>query len=358
VIRVEVAVPDRPYEVVVGLDVIDRAAELVPDLHAAAEKAIVVSDQNVGTLYLDRLAASLSERGLATVSVHIPQGEEAKSLHVAEVLYRQLALQEIHRSDILVALGGGVTGDLTGFVAATYMRGLPVVQVPTTLLAQVDAAIGGKTAVNLPEGKNLVGAFHQPEVVIADVGTLQTLPEREFRSGLAEVAKYGLTIDTAILDTLEQDAESVWRRDPSILEDLVAHCARAKAEIVAHDEKDEGGRLILNYGHTLAHALERLDAYRGRSHGEAVAVGMVFAARLAEAMELAEPGLVALHQRLLKGIGLDDLGPAPDPDLVLEAIRLDKKYAALPRFVLLEAVGRPIIVGVPESEVRSVLEAM
>ena len=355
-IRVPVAVPGRSYDVVVGSGLLEDADALLPEL-GGAEKAFVVADPVVTKLYQEPLAAALSRRGLATISLHIPQGEEAKSLQVAEVLYRQLAMQEMHRGDVLVALGGGVAGDLAGFVAATYMRGLPIVQVPTTLTAQVDAAIGGKTAVNLPEGKNMVGAFHQPAAVLADVGTLATLPDREFRSGLAEVAKYGLTIDLSIMETLADDIDAVRGRDPAVLEDLVARCVRAKAETVAADERDEGRRLILNYGHTLAHALERIEGYAGRSHGEAVAVGMVFAARLAEAIGVAESGLVGVHHRLLKSLGLDDTGVAPDPELVLEAMRLDKKYRSGIRFVLLDAVGRPRIVeDVPEDAIREVLE--
>jgi 3-dehydroquinate synthase len=358
VIRIEVAIPGRPYDVVVGSELLDRADEFLPEL-PGAEKAFVVSDQVVAGLYLERLSAALSRRGLTSVSLHIPQGEEAKSLQVAEIVYRQLALREMHRGDVLVALGGGVTGDLTGFVAATYMRGLPVIQVPTTLVAHVDAAIGGKTAVNLPEGKNLVGAFHQPVAVLADVGTLSTLPDREFRSGLAEVAKYGLAVDPSILETLEGRIDGVRARDPSVLEDLVAACVRAKAATVVADERDDGTRLTLNYGHTLGHALERVEAYAGRSHGEAVAVGMVFAARLSETLGIAEPGLAALHQRLLKGLGLDDNGPAPDPELVLDAMRLDKKYRSGIRFVLLESVGRARIVeDVPEATVRETLEGL
>ena len=354
-IRVPVAVPGREYEVVVGAGILTEAERFLPHLEGR-DKAFIVADTTVAGLYQEPLADAMNRLGLTTVSLHVPQGEDAKTLQVAGVLYQQLALQEAHRGDVLLALGGGVTGDLTGFVAATYMRGLPVIQVPTTLLAQVDAAIGGKTAVNLPEGKNLVGAFHQPIAVLADVATLATLPDREFRSGLAEVAKYGLTIDPAILETLEAEADRVRDRDSGVLEDLVARCARAKAATVAADERDEGGRLLLNYGHTLGHALERIESYRGRSHGEAVAVGMVFAARLAESMGIGEPGLVAFHHRLLKGLGLDGTGPALDPDQVLEAMRLDKKYSTRPRFVLLEAVGRPRIVAVDESVVREVLE--
>ena len=218
------------------------------------------------------------------VHLGVPEGEEAKSLQVMNALERQLATQEAHRDDPIVALGGGAVGDLAGFVAATYMRGVPFVQVPTTLTAQVDAAIGGKTAVNIPEGKNLVGAFHQPVVVLADVGTLATLPDRAFRSGLAEVAKYALTLDLELLEPLERDPSPLLEREPALLEEVVTRCVRAKAAVVAVDERDEGRRLVLNYGHTLGHALERLDAFAGRTHGEAISAGMVFAARLSEAL--------------------------------------------------------------------------
>jgi 3-dehydroquinate synthase len=358
VIRVPVPIEGRAYDVVIGPGLLEDADTHLPGL-PGAEKAFVVADLVVSGLYLEPLVAALSRAGLTAISLPVPQGEEAKSLQVAEVLYRQLANQEMHRGDVLVALGGGVVGDLAGFVAATYMRGLPVVQVPTTLTAQVDAAVGGKTAVNLPEGKNLVGAFHQPVAVLADVGTLSTLPDREYRSGLAEVAKYGLAVDPSILETLERRINGVRARDPEVLEDLVARCVRAKAETVAADERDEGPRLVLNYGHTLGHALERIDAYAGRSHGEAVAVGMVFAARLSEALGIAEPGLAALHQRLLKTLGLDDSGSLVDPELVLESMRLDKKYRSGIRFVLLESVGRATVVeDVPEDLIRETLEVM
>jgi 3-dehydroquinate synthase len=239
------------------------------------------------------------------------------------------------------------------------MRGVPFVQVPTTLLAQVDAAIGGKTAVNLPQGKNLVGAFHQPRAVIADVIALATLAEREFRSGLAEVVKYALTLDPSLLELLERDLGAILEREPPIMEDLVGRCVRAKVAIVTADERDTGSRLLLNYGHTLGHALERLDAFAGRSHGEAVAVGMVFAARLAEVVGLASSGLVARHVRVLASLGLEPGTWLPDAEPILSAMRLDKKYSGGIRFVLLEDVGRPRVVDdVPLDAVRRVLEEM
>jgi 3-dehydroquinate synthase len=239
------------------------------------------------------------------------------------------------------------------------MRGVRFIQVPTTLTAQVDAAIGGKTGVNLPEGKNLVGAFHQPVAVLADVATLATLPEREFRSGLAEVAKYGLSIEPSLLEVLDGRLDAVQARDPVLMEDVVARCVRAKAGVVAADERDLGARLVLNYGHTLGHALERLEEFSGRSHGEAVAVGMTFAARLAEALGTARPGLLARHARTLSPLGLEPDGRLPASDRILDAMRMDKKYRGGIRFVLLEDVGRPVVVDeVPEDVLGSVLKEM
>jgi 3-dehydroquinate synthase len=337
---------------------IASVGSLLPELPGAST-AFVVADGTVSARWLEPLAAGLTEAGLATVPLVVPAGEDAKTLRVYETLLHQLATQEAHRDDPVIALGGGAVGDLAGFVASTYMRGVPFVQVPTTLLAQVDAAIGGKAAVNLPEGKNLVGAFAQPRLVVADVDTLATLGEREFRSGLSEVVKYALTVDQELLDVLERDPAAVLARDPATLEWVVARCVAAKARIVAEDERDDGRRLILNYGHTLGHALERLDAFAGRSHGEAVAVGMVFAARLAEARGTAREGLAARTGRLLASFGLETDGSLPDPDDILAAFRLDKKYRDGVRFVLLEDVGRPIVVDdVTDDEARKVLNDM
>jgi len=356
--RVRVSVPRHEYEVTIGEGLLDAAGSHLPEL-PGAERAFVVADAAVGERYLEPLEGGLAGRGLACVHLGVPQGEEAKSLQTMIALHRQLAMQEAHRDDVVVALGGGAVGDLAGFVAATYMRGVPFVQVPTTLTAQVDAAIGGKTAVNLPEGKNLVGAFHQPVAVLADVATLATLPDRDYRSGLAEVAKYGLTLDLQLLERLELDPGPVLARQPVALEHLVARCVRAKAGVVAEDERDVGRRLILNYGHTLGHALERLDAFAGRSHGEAIAIGMVFAARLAEAQGLAPTGLAGRHARLLASLGLDADGALPPADEIVSAMRMDKKYRGGVRFVLLEDVGRPVVVdSVPEDRLRSLLEEM
>ncbi len=356
-VRVTVPIPGRPYDVVVGRGVIAEpsAFDAAPD----AERAFVVADRVVAERWFSPLSETLAARGVPAVQLPVPSGEAAKSLAVYEAVLQQLAAQRAHRDDLVVALGGGAVGDLAGFVASTYMRGVPSLLVPTTLLAQVDAAIGGKTAVNLPEGKNLVGTFSQPVGVVADVDPLLGLPEREFRSGLAEVAKYALTLDLDLLARLEADPAAILARDPVALEDVVTRCVAAKARIVAVDERDAGSRLVLNYGHTLGHALERLDAFAGRSHGEAVAVGLVFAARLAEALGDAAPGLATRTVRLLSALGLDPDGRIPDPSDLLSAMELDKKYRRGMRFVLLRDVGEPFVAeDVGADAVRPVLEAM
>jgi 3-dehydroquinate synthase len=318
----------------------------------------VVSDRTVSDLHLAALGEAIEDRGLASVLLLVPEGEEAKSLRGYETLLRQLAGREAHRDDAILALGGGAVGDLAGFVASTYMRGIPFVQIPTTLTAQVDAAIGGKTAVNLPEGKNLVGAFAQPLAVLADLGVLATLDERDYRSGLAEVAKYALTLDDELLALLESDPAPLVARDVVVMEEVIARCVAAKARIVAEDERDTNARMVLNYGHTLGHALERLDAFRGRTHGEAIALGMVFAAALAEARGLAA-GVSTRTDRLLRSLGLASAGPLPASQEVLRCLRLDKKYRDGVRFVLLEDVGRPVVVNdVSDEEVASVLREM
>jgi 3-dehydroquinate synthase len=357
-VRVTVPIPGRSYDVCIGAGAIDVADEFLPELPGAST-AFVVADRTVSTQWFDQLAASLARAGLGAVLLGVPSGEDAKTMRVYETLLHQLATQEAHRDDPVVALGGGAVGDLAGFVASTYMRGVPFIQVPTTLLAQVDAAVGGKTAVNLPEGKNLVGTFAQPRVVIADVGALATLSDREYRSGLAEVAKVALTLDPELLAKLERDPSPVVARDVETLEWMVERCVSAKARTVVEDERDAGRRLVLNFGHTLGHALERLDSFAGRSHGEAVAVGMVFAARLAGSRGMAPTGVAARTSRLLASLGLDTDGPLPNADAILAAFRLDKKYRRGVRFVLLEDVGRPIIVDdVTDDELRGVLDAM
>ncbi len=362
---VRVDAPGGGYDVVVGDGFVSGPALracLPPAPPTGA--AFVLADHLVADRCLAPVAGGLEGVGWRVVHLGVPVGEEAKTLAVAEALYRQLALREAQREDLIVALGGGATGDLAGFVAATYLRGMPVLQVPTTLLAMVDASIGGKTAVNLPAGKNLVGAFHQPVGVLVDVAALATLPEREFRSGLGEVAKYALAFDRGLNGLLETKIDRLLEpnrtTESRLLVDVVRRCVEIKAEVVSKDERDAAGRLFLNYGHTLGHALERLDGFHGRPHGEAVSIGMVFAARLSERLGVARAGgLVERHLRLLEPLGLPTSGPLPPAGDVLVAMRMDKKRRGALRFVLLEDVGRPTVVSdVADDVIAETLEAM
>jgi len=350
------------YDVVVGRALLGRLRMWLPPAPPSGQ-AFVVADTRVALALGEPVLRGAEEAGWTPVRLPVQEGEEAKTLAVAEALYLQLAAQEAQREDLVIALGGGSTGDLAGFVAATYLRGMRVVQIPTTLLAMVDAAIGGKTAVNLPAGKNLVGAFHQPARVIADVSVLDSLGAPQLRSGLGEVAKYALAFDRGLYPLLEQRHDRVSTPDivaeDELIREVVLRCVEIKAEVVSKDERDSADRLFLNYGHTLGHALERLDGFRGRSHGEAVSIGMVFAARLAERLGVARGGLVERHVRLLEPIGLPTSGPLPPAGDVLAAMRMDKKRRGALRFVLLEDVGRPTVVtDVPDDVVVEILEAM
>lgn len=343
---------DRSYEVSVGAGTLARAAALMPPL-AGCERVAMVSDANVDAAWGATAAVALSPLA-SSGEVHrfvVPAGEGSKSMHQAGNLLEDLATQRIRRGDLLVALGGGMVGDLAGFVASVYQRGMAVLQVPTTLLAQVDAAIGGKTAVNLTAGKNLVGTFHQPRGVIVDTTTLATLAEREYRSGLAEVAKYGFSFDPGLLDLLEGSLDAIEARDPEVLEEIVARSVAIKASVVASDERDLADRrIMLNYGHTLAHALEALGGYERWLHGEAVSVGLVFAAALAEGLGMLDAESAQRHRRVLESLGLPVAGSFDRED-VEAAWSMDKKYKGGVRWVLLNGLANPVVttrVGSPE----------
>jgi 5-deoxy-5-amino-3-dehydroquinate synthase len=325
---------DPPYEVVVGPDALAEVAALVGDRRRVA----VVSQQPIAERYAENLTGVLP----ASEVFLIGDGEDAKSLATVESLARRFARWGLLRDDAVVALGGGVVGDVAGFTAASYHRGVTIVQAPTTLLAMVDAAIGGKTGVNLAEGKNLVGAFHQPVGVLADTTTLVTLPEREYRSGLGEVAKYALMGDvvtdpSGIIDILRLHGGAVLDRDPDVLVDLVAHCAAIKADVVASDPFERTGiRATLNYGHTLAHALETAGGY-SLTHGEAVAVGLIFASRLAEALERIGEDAVDRHRAIVVSLGRPTEVPGGadlDADTLVGLMQRDKKARGGLTFVL------------------------
>jgi 3-dehydroquinate synthase len=332
----------RSYDIVVGSGGLEGLGERLRALGFAGRCGLVTSDR-VGGLYRRPVERSLRLAGFEPIVVEIPDGEEHKTLATLAQVYDALLGAGIDRSTPLIAVGGGVVGDLTGFAAATLLRGLPVVQVPTTLLAQVDASIGGKTAVDHRVGKNLIGAFHQPRLVLADVAVLTTLPRREFVAGLAEVIKYGVIGDAPSFERIERDPDAVLQGDPATLVALVASCARQKAAVVAADEReDRGDRAVLNYGHTVGHALETVTAYGRYVHGEAVAIGMVAAARVSYALGLCGPGTVDRLRAVLTRLGLPvDLPTDVSPAALVGAMRADKKAAAgRIRFVAVEEVGR------------------
>lgn len=353
--RIPVALGERSYEVLVGRGLLARLDEL--EVVPPSGRAFVITHPA-----LERYAAvveeSLGRRGLRPVRMSVAEGEGSKSLTAAGALYDELAAVPAHRGDVVVAVGGGVVGDLAGFVASTYARGLPLLQVPTSLLAQVDAAIGGKTAVNLAAGKNLIGTFHQPVAVVADIDTLATLPEEEFVSGMAEVIKYGLIAEPNLLGYVTDNSDTLKRRDPVVLQDIVARCAAIKAGIVASDETEQGRRAHLNYGHTFAHAIEHLHGYGALRHGEAVALGMMAAASLARELGYLDDGDVRLHRRILQALGLPVSAPLEVDDLAA-AWQRDKKYRDGVRFVLLQRIGFPVAgIEADRDTIRVALERM
>lgn len=337
---VHVDLHERGYDIFIGTGV-------TPGATLAEEKGrrvLIVSDSNVDPLYGGRCEQQLLAQGFNPRRVVVPAGEESKSPAAAQKLYSEAVRAGMDRRSVVVALGGGVIGDLAGFVAATYLRGIRLIQVPTTLLAMVDSSVGGKTAINLKEGKNLVGAFHQPIEVCVDLDTLKTLPERDYAAGLAEVVKYGVIWDATFFGKVEAGAEAILKRDGALLAELIARCCEIKAEIVRVDEMETGVRAILNFGHTLGHALEQTAGYGRWRHGEAVAVGMVYAAELSAMVKgfRREDGLRI--RQLLQRLGLPT---APEKSTAWKdlrhAMKADKKSRdQTPRFVLAEKMGAAV----------------
>ena len=319
---------EEDYAVRIGSGVMGKLGENLRAIgrFANVRDALVITDSNVGPLYLARVKASLAAAGFKVADIAVPAGEDTKSVEVAAEIWRALAQLSYGRDCLVVALGGGVVGDLAGFVASTYMRGVSVVQVPTTLLAMVDSSVGGKTAVNLPEGKNLVGSFFQPSFVCADTDTLATLPEREWRCGCAEVAKSAVIDSDDFFFWLLDHAEAMARRDAAVAVEAVQRCVVFKAAVVAEDKTESAGvRECLNYGHTLGHAIEACTGFGTFSHGAAVAEGMRFAARLAESELGASRDFTAAQGDLLDALGLPPLAYEAEPEDLLAAMKRDKK---------------------------------
>jgi 3-dehydroquinate synthase len=359
---VPIALPDHPYDIFVGHGLFERAGAMLAERFAGARFGIV-TDENVAKAQLPRLEVALKEAGIDYDTIVVPAGESTKSYaHLTDVVNGLLAAR-LERGDLVIALGGGVVGDLAGFAAAITRRGMDFVQMPTSLLAQVDSSVGGKTGINTPFGKNLMGAFHQPRLVLADLDALETLPERQFRSGYAEVAKYGLIDDADFFFWLEANAGDVFAGGPSRAEAIARSCA-AKARFVLADEKEAGVRSLLNLGHTFGHALEKATGYSDRLyHGEGVAIGTVLAYQFSAKLGLCPSQDAVRAQRHLQSVGLpttlaDIEGGLPPVDQLMDAIAQDKKVerGAL-TFILARGIGQSYIEkGVEPAAVKSFLE--
>jgi len=355
---VHVNLAERSYDIRLGTAMLADSGRAIAELVPGVTHAVAITDENVQRPHAEAVAAALAEVDIETDLIVVPPGEETKSIETAAGLWEGLLELGADRRSLVVAVGGGVVGDLAGLIAATYARGLRFFQVPTTLLAQVDSSVGGKVGINLPGAKNMVGAFLQPAGVLVDTATLDTLAEREYRAGLAEVVKYGVILDADFFAELEAQREGLGGRDPQVLVPVIARCCRLKADVVEQDEREESGlRAVLNYGHTFAHAFETLAGYGELLHGEAVAIGMMCAARLAERLGRVDGELVRRQEALLKSLSLPVETPSLPADEIIQVMQRDKKvqHGRL-RFVLPDRLGHVELVGdVPESEVRAAL---
>jgi len=356
--RIGVNLGERSYDIVIGSRNLRELGAELRQVHVPCPCA-TVTDNNVAPLYGEQVSESLASAGFEPHQVSLPSGEEHKNLATIRRLYEEFLGAGLDRKSLAVALGGGVVGDLTGFAAATYMRGIPYVQVPTTLLAQVDSSVGGKTGVNLPEGKNLVGAFHQPALVLIDVSTLETLPERELRAGMAEVIKYGVIQDAEFFAWLESRLAELLALERSALVRAVRRCCEIKAWVVGEDERESGLRAILNYGHTVGHAVESLTGYEQMRHGEAISAGMVAAAALATELGILSAEGAERQKRLLEALGTPVRLPPLKADGIIQQMQRDKKaVSGALRFVLARRIGEvEIHSDVPQNAIRAALIA-
>jgi len=355
--NVRVQLAERSYDIQIGAGTLAEAGRFLSE-RGKVTHVVLITDEHVQKPYAMRVAESLGEQDIEVDVISIEPGEESKSLDVAASLWQGLLELGADRKSVVVAVGGGVVGDLAGFIAATYARGLRFLQVPTSLLAQVDSSVGGKVGINLPTAKNMVGAFLQPLGVLIDTATLDTLPPREFRSGLGEVVKYGVILDAELFDYLEGHAAALLQRDAATLVHVIARCCRLKADVVQRDEREESGhRAVLNYGHTFGHALESLTGYGKLLHGEAVAIGMHCAARLAEQLGRVDAALVRRQRELLEALGLSVQLPKLDRQQIVAAMMHDKKveHGRL-RLVLPRRLGSVELVDdVSEADIRAAL---
>lgn len=352
--RVDISLGDRSYPILIGAGLLDDPASFTNV--SAAASALIVTNVTVAPLYAAALEKSLRQRFRNVHVLELPDGEVYKDWSTLNLIFDALLQQISDRKTVLFALGGGVVGDMTGFAAASYMRGVPFVQVPTTLLAQVDSSVGGKTAINHPLGKNMIGAFYQPQLVLCDLLTLTTLPPRELSAGLAEVIKYGPIHDMAFLDWIESNIDTLVARDPQALAYAVKRSCEIKALVVGQDERETGLRAILNFGHTFGHAIESGLGYGQWLHGEAVGCGMVMAAKLSQRLGGIDAAFVARLTALIERAGLPVVAPKLGAERYLELMRIDKKSEAGEiRFVIIDKPGSAVMRSAPEAMVREVL---
>jgi 3-dehydroquinate synthase len=332
---------DRSYPIHVGARLLERAGELLRQAGLRG-KVAVVTNPTVAQLYLDSLDEALRQAGFEVAPILVPDGEEHKNLKSLAAIYDRLIAERLERKACIVALGGGVIGDLAGFAAATYLRGVPYVQVPTTLLAQVDSSVGGKTAVNHDDGKNLIGAFYQPKLVLIDIAVLRSLPRRELIAGLAEVIKYGIIEDAALFSMLEQSIDKIIGLNQEMLTRIIAASCSIKARVVEADEREDDYRAVLNFGHTIGHALEAATGYRKFLHGEAVGVGMVKAAALSVNQRFCDAGSLKRVMALIQKAGLPvEIPPEVAPQSLIQAMEIDKKVAGGKiKFIMCEGIGK------------------
>ena len=354
-LRVELG--DNSYPLVVGTGLLNSVGELLMP-HTKSNKVLIVSDAFVKTRYMPVVLKSLKDAGLDVSTIEVPIGEESKSLGQFSRIQDSLVEHQLDRGSMLIALGGGVIGDLAGFAAAVYMRGIPYVQIPTTVQAQVDASVGGKTAINHPKGKNLIGAFHQPKLVVIDVDTLKTLPQRDIRAGLIEVIKMGVIRDEPLFERVEENLEAILNLDDTTLIEIISQACVNKAEIVAKDEKESGLRMVLNYGHTFGHALEAMTHYNRYRHGEAVSIGMHCAAQLATNLRMFSETDFQRQRALLKRAKLPITFPTDlTPEALCDAMYLDKKtLGGKLRLILPTRIGEVVIHD--DVDDRHILEAI
>jgi 3-dehydroquinate synthase len=355
---VKVPLADRSYPIRIGAGLLAEIGEQCARLQLG-KRCAVISDTNVAKRYRKKTLDSLKGQGFDPLFISLPAGEKSKTLKNVQACYGQLAKHRLERGSFIVALGGGVVGDLGGLCAATYLRGVGFVQVPTTLLAQVDSSVGGKVGVNLPEGKNLVGAFYQPKLVLCDLEVLKSLPTREFCAGLAEVIKYGIIYDAQFFERLERELPNILRQDSKTVAAVVARCCQIKAEVVGHDEKESGVRATLNFGHTIGHGLEAISKYGRYLHGEAISIGQVAAAKISHAVSGLPATQVTRMKALFSQAGLptEVKLTATQTRRLFAAMKLDKKVSdGEVQFVLAKKIGQ-VVAGqkVPHNVIRKAL---